>query len=426
MAVHVEDHPLDYFDFEGVIPGGEYGGGDVIVWDWGTWNRSRRATIPLEAIAKPATSTSTSHGEKLQRALRARPRGARGGKEQWLLLHKHDEPAVDGWDPEDHPASVKSGRTNDEVKAAPAATWSSTIDLGGRPTTDELAALDALGKPRARGSSAGHELQLTNLDKVLFPAERHVAAVTKRDLIRHNATIAPAMLPYLADRPVNLHRFPDGDRPSRVLAQGAPAARARLAATLAQRRRRPRRDRGVLRCSTRPPRWRGPPTTARIELHPWTSTTDTPAPADVGDDRHRPGRIDAASTTSLVLARLHRTALDHLGVRGVPEGHRQARHPDLGAGAPTATPSTTPGPGSRRLSRAVGDTVPELVSWEWEVAKRGGRARLDYTQNAINKTLVAPFSTRPGAGRAGVGADHLGRARRSRPAARPLDDPQCR
>src|SRR5438067_3330613 len=37
LAVHVEDHPLDYFDFEGVIAQGEYGGGDVVVWDWGTW-----------------------------------------------------------------------------------------------------------------------------------------------------------------------------------------------------------------------------------------------------------------------------------------------------------------------------------------------------------------------------------------------------
>ena len=51
-----------------------------------------------------------------------------------------------------------------------------------------------------------------------------------------------------------------------------------------------------------------------------------------------------------------------------------------------------------RLSRAIGDTVPDLVSWEWEKAKRGGRTRLDYTQNAINKTLVAPFSARPARG----------------------------
>src|SRR5437773_4334421 len=37
LAVHVEDHPLGYYSFEGVIPDAEYGGGDVIVWDWGTW-----------------------------------------------------------------------------------------------------------------------------------------------------------------------------------------------------------------------------------------------------------------------------------------------------------------------------------------------------------------------------------------------------
>ena len=47
------------------------------------------------------------------------------------------------------------------------------------------------------------------------------------------------------------------------------------------------------------------------------------------------------------------------------------------------------------LSRAVGATVPELISWEWSVRDRRGRARLDYTQNASNKTLVAPYSVRP-------------------------------
>ena len=52
-----------------------------------------------------------------------------------------------------------------------------------------------------------------------------------------------------------------------------------------------------------------------------------------------------------------------------------------------------------QLSKSVGQVVPELVSWKWQVTDRRGRARLDYTQNAINKTLVAPYSPRaaPGA-----------------------------
>jgi bifunctional non-homologous end joining protein LigD len=51
-----------------------------------------------------------------------------------------------------------------------------------------------------------------------------------------------------------------------------------------------------------------------------------------------------------------------------------------------------------KLSKTVGKVVPEVVSWKWEVNARKGLARLDYTQNAINKTLVAPFSSRPAPG----------------------------
>ena len=50
------------------------------------------------------------------------------------------------------------------------------------------------------------------------------------------------------------------------------------------------------------------------------------------------------------------------------------------------------------MSRAVGATVPELVSWKWTKNDREGKARLDYTQNAVNRTLVAPYSARPAAG----------------------------
>ena len=48
-----------------------------------------------------------------------------------------------------------------------------------------------------------------------------------------------------------------------------------------------------------------------------------------------------------------------------------------------------------KLSRAVGASVPQLVSWEWAKKERGGKARLDYTQNAAIKTLVAPYAVRP-------------------------------
>ena len=146
MAVHVEDHPLDYFDFEGVIPAGEYGGGDVIVWDWGTWEPAegddplaadRRRRPPL----RPARREAAAAGSLL-----VRRGGGRRPSEQWLLLHKHDDDAVAGWDPEDHPRSVKSGRTNDEVTDGAGGDLVEHERSGPAPTADELAALDALGK----------------------------------------------------------------------------------------------------------------------------------------------------------------------------------------------------------------------------------------------------------------------------------------
>ena len=123
-AVHVEDHPIEYLDFEGVIPRGEYGAGDVIVWDRGTWE-PHATDDPAAAVAAGELHVDV-RGDKLRGRLiliRRGERDAAGSSEPWLLVHKHDEYAVPGWDPEEHPASVLSGRTNDEVKADPERMW---------------------------------------------------------------------------------------------------------------------------------------------------------------------------------------------------------------------------------------------------------------------------------------------------------------
>src|SRR3954462_3760249 len=89
LAVHVEDHPIEYADFEGVIPSGEYGGGDVIVWDRGTWEL-HGTDAPARAVADGELHADV-HGEKLHgRLVLVRTEAAEGRKEQWLLLHKHD------------------------------------------------------------------------------------------------------------------------------------------------------------------------------------------------------------------------------------------------------------------------------------------------------------------------------------------------
>lgn len=387
MAVHVEDHPLEYFDFEGVIPAGEYGGGDVIVWDWGTWDLAG-ADDPLEAVAGGDLHFDL-HGDKLSGRFVLVRRGPRSDREQWLLIHKHDDSAISGWDAEDHPRSVKTGRTNDEVKSAPAATWVSDAFWIG-PTDDELAALDDLPNSGGRWELGEHTLKVTNLDKVLIPVQAG-RPITKRDVIRHYTRLAPALLPYVHDRPINLRRFPNG-----IDARGFwHKARPDHAPDFVGSWHNADADPGETETYSvldNPAAIAWAANFGAIELHPWTSTADHP---------HRPTwaliDIDPGASTGfddvVLLAQLHRTALDQLGVEACAKvtGSRGIQiwipvEPRYSFDDTRAW--------VERLSRLVGASVPDLVSWEWEKAKRKGLARLDYTQNAINKTLVAPFSLR--------------------------------
>ena len=405
QAIHVEDHPLEYFDFEGVIPKGQYGGGDVIVWDWGRWTPAKESD-PGKAISKGELHFDLD-GQRLKGrfVLVRTDRGSgRGGKEPWLLLHKNDEFAVDGWDAEQFPESVKTGRTNDEVAAAPDAKWRSDrpaseaeeklrveVPTWEAPTDDELAALDDLRK-EGNWELHGRVLRLTNLDKVLFPARPGEAEVTKRDLIRFAARIGPWLLPYLWDRPVNLHRFPNGaEKPGfwhKEVPSHAPEwinqwHNSEAAADETQCY--------FVADSIPAVVWLA--NYGAIELNPWTSSTRDPRqPTWALID------VDPGPKTDwdelLLLTRLYRTALEHLDVVGQPKvtGKRGIQiWVPVSMGYSFDETRTW----VEAISRAIGATVPDLVSWKWTKADRSGLARLDYTQNAINKTLIAPFSTRP-------------------------------
>ena len=405
LAVHVEDHPLEYADFEGVIPRGEYGGGDVIVWDRGTWEPVE-TDDPAQAVADGELHAEV-HGEKLRgRFVLVRTDARDGEKEHWLLLHKHDAEAVEGWDPEEHPRSVLTGRTNDEVKADPDRRWHSDRPAaeaaeqvaGPVPLAeddDSLLALDDLPPDGGTWSVHGREVAVTNLDKVLFPARDGEEPVTKREFLRYAARIAPVATPYLQGRALNLHRYPDGAASKgfwhKELPDHAPAWLPRWDNPLAD----PGETQTYL-VADEPAALVWAANFGALEWHPWTSRTEAPERPTYALFDIDPGQRTTWDEV-VTLAALHRTAFERLGVRSqVKVSGRRG----LQVWVPVA-----PGPTFEetrawveQVSRTIGKLVPDLVSWKWEVKARKGLARLDYTQNAINKTLVAPYSTRPAPG----------------------------
>ena len=281
-------------------------------------------------------------------------------------------------------------------RARKAPTRSSRTAQSRNPQSDEMAALEALGK-EGTWSIDGRTISLTNLDKVLFPGGPGGGPYTKRDLIRYYVTIAPTLLPYLRDRAVNLWRWPDGVTgksfwqkqipsytPEWITRWDYPEAGSSESHTY------------IVADSVATMAWLA--NHATIDVHPWTSRIEayrTPTYALIDID---PGEKTTWDDV-LTITRLYKAALDHLKVTGLPKvtGKRgiQIWVPVKPIYSYRETSAWVEG-----LSRAVGAAVPKLVSWDWAKSSRGGLARLDFTQNAVNKTLVAPYAVRPVTGAA--------------------------
>ena len=127
LAVHVEDHPIEYGGFEGVIPPKQYGAGSVIIWDRGSWEPVGDA---IEGYRKGKLKFRL-HGEKLQGGwtlARMGGRAAGESKENWLLIKENDESARSGPDADivdTQPLSVESGRDVSELAMATDRVWHS-------------------------------------------------------------------------------------------------------------------------------------------------------------------------------------------------------------------------------------------------------------------------------------------------------------
>jgi bifunctional non-homologous end joining protein LigD len=117
LAMQTEDHPLEYLEWEGVIPKGNYGAGSMMLWDLGSYELLGDKSAE-EQLAR-GDFKFRLHGQKVKGEfaivrIKGSTKAAQEGRE-WLLIKKKDDVAEVGWDPEAHDRSVKTGRTQEEI-----------------------------------------------------------------------------------------------------------------------------------------------------------------------------------------------------------------------------------------------------------------------------------------------------------------------
>ncbi|GAC1339382.1 MAG: DNA ligase D [Candidatus Dormibacteria bacterium] len=251
------------------------------------------------------------------------------------------------------------------------------------------AALEALAAMPAAGGPwevAGRRLKLTNLDKLLWPED----GITKRDMIAYYTRMAPVILPYLRDRPVGMQMFPDGIAGKHFWRKEVPPNAPGWMRTW-EHQHGSRVTRYIVAEEVATLAFIA--NQGSIDLHPWHSRIDAPLQPDWAVFDLDP--FEPMTFAEVVdIARLVRAALDVYGLHSLLKTSGQT-------GLQIYVPLRR-GPGYdavrgwvEEVARAIGRVVPDKISWEWAVARRTGRLRIDYTQNILNKTLAAPYSLRP-------------------------------
>jgi bifunctional non-homologous end joining protein LigD len=208
LAVTTEDHPIRYLKFQGTIPEGNYGAGEQLIWDTGTYEFLSDGD-PLEAFDHGKLKFQL-FGEKLQGEFNLVRLANR--EDQWLLIKGKDEYAEADWQlelllPDDEGKRVIA----DNKKSA---TTSSSKSKVKKTKADKVqkpvSARRVFSSPELKGNvevKLGKSMvSLTHLDKLYYPQD----GLTKGELIQYYYAISKYILPYLKDRPLIMKRYPNG------------------------------------------------------------------------------------------------------------------------------------------------------------------------------------------------------------------------
>jgi bifunctional non-homologous end joining protein LigD len=221
LAVETEDHPVEYLKFEGRIPEGEYGAGEHMRWDAGTYEPLGDASA-LEQLEAGRLDFELK-GEKLRGAFTlVRMKGREG---QWLLMKRTDEHASRGWTlrlraPVDGRETIegkakgkgqKAKGKSDEGDDGSRGAKVKKFDAGKAAKGKRVVAVGrALKSKELEGDLSvrvgGAVVPLTHLDRVYWPDEGY----TKGDLVKYYHEISRYILPHLEDRPLIMKRYPSG------------------------------------------------------------------------------------------------------------------------------------------------------------------------------------------------------------------------
>ncbi|WP_260704993.1 DNA ligase D [Edaphobacter flagellatus] len=174
LAVQVEDHPIEYGGFEGIIPKGQYGGGTVMLWDQGTWEL--QAAYPdVDAGLRDGSLKFILHGTKLKgkwALVRMGGKWAKEKKPNWLLIKEHDEyerpqdaPPIT----EEEPDSVVTGRTMDEIARNEDHVWNSKDTRSQERAWFRKEPASSLSPEQKKQSNATMQHLLKNLPKEKQP-----------------------------------------------------------------------------------------------------------------------------------------------------------------------------------------------------------------------------------------------------------------